>query len=664
MTKLSYRNLPIRFKLLIIYATLMLVAVAISIGVIWGVSVRAVHRDILGELRNTTESIRSMISSTSDAVIRNNLRAVAETNRQIVERLHARVAAGEMTTEEAKARAGAILLSQVIGKTGYVYAIDSRGVVRVHPKPELLGVDLSEHEFVREQIRRREGYQEYQWKNPEDDAPRAKAVYMTHFAPWDWIIAASSYREEFIEMVQVSEFADKVRKIRIGQTGYAYVMDSKGILVIHPQLEGESIYNERDAEGRYFIRDIVSEKEGYTDYMWKNPGEGDYRRKMAVYLYIPAFDWIVVSTAYYSEFYQTIHAIMWVIVITGLVTLLVMVPLTLLVNKRLVRGLGAASNAARHLAECDLSVDVISRSDDEIGQLLSAVAVMLESLRGVITRAIALSSEVNASVGEISVALSEQAATLSEQAASVSQISSTMEEFSATSTQIAENANAVVGIADNTVRQSRDGVAAVEQVMDRMVRINQDNEQGIAQILALRKKTEEITKVMEIINTIADQTKLIAFNAAIEASGAGEAGRRFSVVAVEIRRLADSVMASTGEIEAKISDIQEATEHIVVASEKNTKEIGGAVDSFSRTVDLLNGILAAAQSTVDAAKQISLSTQQQKTASRQVVTALREIDEGTSQTSKSINQLSDISIKLATLSDDMTELMGRFKLPK
>jgi methyl-accepting chemotaxis protein len=167
---------------------------------------------------------------------------------------------------------------------------------------------------------------------------------------------------------------------------------------------------------------------------------------------------------------------------------------------------------------------------------------------------------------------------------------------------------------------------------------------------------------MAIINQIADQTKLLAFNAALEASSAGEAGKRFGVVASEIRRLADSVMESTEEIEGKINEIQNAVNHLVIASEKGTKKIQEGMVSSSQTSKSLQEILEDAQSTTDAVKEISLSTQQQSTASEQVLTALREIVEGARQNSDSIDQISGISKDLAGLSGNLKTLVEKFKL--
>ncbi len=664
-TRFLLKDIPIRYKLLFIYATLFALAVGVSFAIIGYYSMNTIRADVRQKLTNTTELLVGMVSTAMQTAVRAHLEATAIHSKEIVEMVADRSAGpgDDLSGQTARQRAARILLSQTIGESGYVYCIDSQGEVQVHPDRRMIGTNLSAHEFVQEQIRRKEGYIQYEWKSPGEKSARPKALFMTYFAPWDWIISASAYREDFAGMVNADTFRDEIMSIRIGDTGYPFIMDSKGEMIVHPKRQGENVYNYQDSNGRRFIQEMCAAKNGAITYTWRNPGETEARKKMVVFRYLPEFDWIIASSAYYEEFYSWIYTNLLIIGLTAVVTVILLFPLTIWINARLVKGLNAAAEAARRLAQRDLSVQVVSRSGDEIGRLLAAVAAMIESLRSVISRATQVATQVNDSVSEMSGALTEQAAVASEQAASVSEISSTMEQFSATSTQISENAESVVSIAENTLKRTREGMAAVEGVMSRMVNINEDNEEGIRQILALRKKTEEIAKVMEIINTIADQTKLIAFNAAIEASGAGESGKRFSVVAVEIRRLADNVMASTGEIESKVNDIQETTEHIVISSEKNTKGIQEALDAFSGTVDLLKEILSAAQGTVDAAKQISMSTRQQKTASQQVVTALKEIDEGTGQTSESINHISDISLTLADLSDELARLMSEFKLP-
>ena len=307
-------------------------------------------------------------------------------------------------------------------------------------------------------------------------------------------------------------------------------------------------------------------------------------------------------------------------------------------------------------------MQIEAAGQDEIGQLISAFKDMVEKLKSLMSKISTVTMSVNSSANDISVSVEQQATVSSEQSAAVAEITATMEELSTSSTQIAEHAKSVVDIATRTWENTKSSATAVETILMKMNEIHSDNENSINEIVALGRKSREISKVMEIINTIADQTKLIAFNAALEASSAGEAGKRFGVVAVEIRRLAESVMESTGEIESKINEIQEAINRLVIASEKGSKGIKEGMDHSNQTAAALMDVVDAAQSTQEAAKQISLSTQQQKTASNQVVTALREIAAGTGQTSDSIRQISAVSRKLTDLSASLKGQVEKFKI--
>ena len=310
----------------------------------------------------------------------------------------------------------------------------------------------------------------------------------------------------------------------------------------------------------------------------------------------------------------------------------------------------------------DLTIKIPVATDNEIGELARWLNNYAANLNEIISKVSDTVIDINSYASEIAAAVEQQAATASEQSAAVSEITSTMEELSVSSTQIAEHSASVVDIANKTWEDTKKGAVAVETVMMKMSDINNDNQNSINEIVDLGKKSKEISKVMEIINTIADQTKLIAFNAALEASSAGEAGKRFGVVAVEIRRLADSVMESTGEIETKVNEIQQAINRLVISSEKGSKGIQEGIEHSSETVSLLMDIVEAAQSTTNAAKQISLSTQQQKTASNQVVGALREIVSGSGQTTSAIDQISKISRDLSGMSLELKGVIERFIL--
>jgi methyl-accepting chemotaxis protein len=331
------------------------------------------------------------------------------------------------------------------------------------------------------------------------------------------------------------------------------------------------------------------------------------------------------------------------------------------INKYLSRPLALVTTTIKNFTD-DLTVRIPVTSQNEIGELANGFNNNIEKLHVIINNVSRATLDIQQSVKDITEAVSAQAAISSQQSAAVAEITSTAEELSASSSLIAEHSRSVVDIASRTWENTKKGGEAIESVIVKMNEIDNNNQKSINEIIELGKKTKEISKIMDIINNIADQTKLIAFNAALEASSAGEAGKRFGVVAVEIRRLADSVMESTGEIESKINEIKEATNRLVIASEKGSKGIHEGIEYTNQTADLLIDVVNAAQSTTDAAKQISLSTQQQKTASSQVVAALRDIVTGTNQTTKSINRIESISKGLMDLSLNLKELTECFMI--
>ncbi|NTW88351.1 MAG: methyl-accepting chemotaxis protein, partial [Desulfobulbaceae bacterium] len=296
------------------------------------------------------------------------------------------------------------------------------------------------------------------------------------------------------------------------------------------------------------------------------------------------------------------------------------------------------------------------------GNLLDSMAHMVQKLRGIICKLSDAAIAVNGSANIIAESVQDQAVIANQQSSSVTEITSTMEEFSASSTEIADHAGSVAAIAEKTLDDTKQGAMLFETFVAKMSEIQDDNQSSIGEILELGKKSKEISKVMEIINNIADHTKLIAFNAALEASSAGEAGKRFGVVAAEIRRLADSVMESTGEIETKINEIQEAINRLVISSEKGTKGIMEGMAYSMETGELLSEIVSGANSTSIAAKQISLSTRQQKTASDQVVAAIREIADGARKSSESIGNITANGRVLTEFSEELHSLVRQFFL--
>ncbi|MCK5517260.1 MAG: cache domain-containing protein, partial [Desulfobulbaceae bacterium] len=368
INKLPFASyVPIRIKLLFSFAVFFILIIILSNFIIYSLIRNVLEDNINQELSNTNNTLVNMIQSTMSASVKNHLRAIAEKNREIVASAYDQYLNNQLSEAEARKLASSHLLSQRIGKTGYIYCLDSRGILIVHPK--IQNSDVSDHDFVQKQLVRKEGYLEYEWRNPGEKQDRSKALYMTYFEPWDWIISVSSYREEFRYLVDVADLREQILGVKYGETGYPYVINSAGTLIIHPRIEGDNVIDATDSNGRFFIREICETKKGKLEYPWQNPNEEKPREKLVYFDYIPEFDWIVASSWYHEEFYRPLRVIRTIIICTVLVTLLFLIPLSLLVSNWITAPLQQLKKSLTVASRGDLSVRINISSHDEINQL-------------------------------------------------------------------------------------------------------------------------------------------------------------------------------------------------------------------------------------------------------------------------------------------------------
>ena len=381
MLNLSRRfaDLRIRYKLLISYSAVLLLCLTIGSAVIFFFVKQLIQANIESELKNTTQTILNMVRTSASVSIKNHLRAVAEKNREIAQHYYDKALTGAISMAEAQQQTREVMLSQTIGKTGYIYCIDSHGIILIHPENQLLQVDLSEHAFITEQMERKVGYLEYNWKNPGETHPRPKALYMTYFEPWDWIISVTSYRNEFRELVNVDDFRDSILSLVFGQTGYSYVLDLEGNLIVHPSLKG-NYYEAVDVKGRQFIQEICKRKSGKIIYTWAAPGESEAREKLVIFNYIPEYQWIVASSSFLEEFYAPLRTIGHLILATVVISFILVLPITSRISSSITNPLLELMNRFALGAKGDISVRMQPRSRDEVGMLGTYFNSFMEQL--------------------------------------------------------------------------------------------------------------------------------------------------------------------------------------------------------------------------------------------------------------------------------------------
>jgi two-component system, cell cycle sensor histidine kinase and response regulator CckA len=365
---LNFSNMRLRNKLLITYLGISVGLIVVAGFFTLQLVQNALERNMASELENSTGSILNMVRTTASASIKNYLRAVAEKNLEIANGFYQAFKTGALTRDEMIAAIRSVLLSQTIGRTGYIYCINSQGLATVHPNARVQGHSLAGFEFAQQQIRDKKGYLEYEWKNPGEAKMRPKALYMTYFKPLDWIISVSSYRQEFNQLINVDDFRSGVRGFRFGESGYAYLSDIEGNIIIHPKLEGTNVFNVPQAEVDFF-REMAAKKRGQIRYWWKNPGETASREKLVVYDYIPEYRWIVASTAYYDEALKPFSELRNLIFTSaGCVAGMLLIS-TFFISQRLMEPINGLIDKFKAGAEGDLSVRMEPGNTYEFNEL-------------------------------------------------------------------------------------------------------------------------------------------------------------------------------------------------------------------------------------------------------------------------------------------------------
>jgi methyl-accepting chemotaxis protein len=284
----------------------------------------------------------------------------------------------------------------------------------------------------------------------------------------------------------------------------------------------------------------------------------------------------------------------------------------------------------------------------------AAGLLITRSLSGQIGAAV---QHVQSSSAELQSAANQQASGARESSTAMTEINTTISELLATSRQIAESAQRVSHVAEATSSAVRAGDQTVQKTQESVNGIKRQVDLIVTHMLDLGKKSQQIGGILEIINELAEQTNILAINATIEASGAGDAGKRFGVVADEIRKLADRVGGSTKEIRLLIEEIRAAVNTTVMATEGGAKAVDLGARQFAEVTSALKQIAELLGTTTEAAREIELSTKQQATAVGQVNAAVSEIAKASKETEVSANQTMQTAGQLAGLSRELTRLI-------
>ena len=433
---------------------------------------------------------------------------------------------------------------------------------------------------------------------------------------------------------------ERIRAAKVGETGYFYVLNAApgkayGELVVHPTQEGQNILANKSADGREYVKHILQTKSGKISYDWQNPGDQAAREKFVVYTWFKDWNWVIAGGTYAEEITAEATTLRNRYISFGLVALAAFAAvLYAFVRRAVTRPLAEVRDAAVRIAEGDLTVQIASRGQDEIGRLTDAMNGISRNLSAVVGNVRDGAEQIANASQEISTGNLDLCSRTEEQAASLATTASSMGELTETVRQNADHARQANALAVNASSVAQKGGNMVAQVIDTMESINQSS-----------RKIGDITGV---IDGIAFQTNILALNAAVEAARAGEQGRGFAVVANEVRNLAQRSAAAAREIKALIA----ASNSDVEAGSRLVSEAGAT----------MNEVLASVGRVTDIMADISAASAEQSSGLEQVNLAIGEMDESTQRNAALVEEASAATQAMQDQAAQLARAVRAFRL--
>ncbi len=324
--------------------------------------------------------------------------------------------------------------------------------------------------------------------------------------------------------------------------------------------------------------------------------------------------------------------------------------------------LAALMETARTIASGNLSGDPLPTGNDEIGELGGCINEMADGLRDVVFQVARATDDLASTSAEIAATSRAMASGMEEQATQTEQMSSAAEEMTTTTMDVARSASQAAVKAATCGEQAAAGGAVVHKTVAAMQIIAELVTRATQVVEHLGQRGTEIGQIIGVINDIADQTNLLALNAAIEAARAGEHGRGFAVVADEVRKLAERTTGATKEIAASIQMIQTETGDAVEQMAAGTQGVSDGVTLARQAINALEAIVSGTRSVADLIQSIAAAAEQQSTTAQQIGRGVEQIAEVSAHSSGGVQQMAMAASQLSVKAEHLQELVGRFQL--
>ena len=483
--------------------------------------------------------------------------------------------------------------------------------------------------------------------------------------------------------------------IDLGENGYIFIYDETGTLVAHPNIEGTNLWDTADVDGHYFTQDIIQSSQaggGFTNYQWGLPNDPDTVAPKIMYnLPDPNWGWIVVGGSYVQDFNADANRILKTIIIVLSISVLIGAVIIYLFSKHISDPLLKVSHQINEIANGNLAVDDTNITQkDEIGELSANVNRMTSELKDMIGKVSDTAEQVAASSEQLTASAEETSKATEQITESIQSVASGAEEQvnSATKAEmsasdiskgmerITDRMESVTNASTVTKEKSESGQNTIQQTIDQMTFIN-DKTDIIAQVVnQLGNKSTEIGNIVSLITNVAEQTNLLALNAAIEAARAGEHGKGFAVVADEVRKLAEQSSQSAHQINQLIQDIQIDIKRSVTSMDEGKSAVQDGITFVNQAGNEFEEISRSINEVTSQIEEVSTAVEQITAGTHSMVSAIKDsskIAEDSAASSQnvaasaqeqnaSMEEITAAATTLSNMAEELQESVKKFKL--